>query len=184
MKKDFTDCNARIYEEESGDLLTTAKILEYNMEELYAVVEDSASLAEVKRCEVLILAAPLPHVYKATVHRHDAGKKIIRLFKGKETEQRGESRYRVDMVGKVKSLLSGGKEHPMHEPMDIQIINISANGMRIRCKTNSFVNGNKFHVEIKIGTEDKILLAEVVNHADILSSDYSYYGCRLSSVDS
>ena len=70
----------------------------------------------------------------------------------------------------------------MHTQIEVQMINISKGGTRFRSKPNSFVVGNRFHIQIQNSEAGAQLLAEVVN-ASSSSSEHSDYGCRFIDAD-
>ena len=180
MSKDFIKCNVLIYDEE-GNLLVNVKIWEHNKKENYIVVQDWPELAGVERCKLLILTAPAPYAYIGVIHKHGFDR-LINLYDEKETENRGESRYKVNLLGTVESLVYDGKIYPLHTMLTVQVINISKNGMRILAKDNTLNVDDRFQINIKIGENDKLLTGKVVNCRNT-PPDSSEYGCRLVSKD-
>ena len=185
MKKDFRACNALIYSEDS-DLIANVKVLDYDSFENSIMVKNMPALDSIKRCELIILTAPTPYMYKGTIHKTainqaEAGKRI-RLFNENVTENRKEFRYKINSSTGIDELIYDGKAYRLLTQLEIQLIDISKSGVRFRSKTNAFVNGNRFQVRIKTDQGSTSLLTEVVNTFDT-PLDYSEYGCRFVDKD-
>jgi len=177
---DFTKCNALIYDEEDN-LLVNAKIWEHNINEHYIVVQGWPELDGVQQCKLLVLTAPAPFSYKGTIRRHKMDK-LITLYEEHMEENREEIRYKTDLPGNIEGLVYDGKIFSLHTMLDVRILNISKSGLRVRAKYNALNVDDRFSIRIKIETNDKLLIAKVVNCGDN-PPDQSEYGCRLVSKD-
>jgi hypothetical protein len=179
MRKDFLSCNAFIYSEK-GEFLTKINIREYDRNERYIVVPDTPALYDVKRCEVLIIAAPAPYAYKGTIHTHNL-EKVIKLYREEKKDNRSELRFKIDLTASIGSLIYARRTYPMHTPIEVELINISKGGIRFRSDPNSFYHGNVFNVYLKTGGKFKLLTAEVVNVREPAADfpfDHAEFGCR------
>jgi len=178
--KDFTNCNVLIYDEEDN-LLVNAQIWEHDTKERSIVIQDWPELANVKRCKLLVLTAPMPYSYLGTIHK-DAFRKLIRLYEENMEENRKEIRYKIDLQGSIESLIYDGKSYPLHTELQVQIVNISKSGMRIYAKDGTLNIGDTFQINISISGNDKLLVGKVVNDRH-MPPDHSEYGCKLINLD-
>jgi len=185
MKRDFIACNALIYNEDR-DLIANAKVLDYDSYENSIMIKNIPALDNINRCEVVILTAPTPYVYKGTIYKTAINKaesgKRINLYNENRTDNRKEVRYKINSSAAIDELIYDDKAYHMHTRIEVQLINISKGGARFRSKPNAFVIGNRFHIQIQNGEMSTQLLAEVVN-AYSASSEYFEYGCRFIDVD-
>ena len=177
MRREFENCNVLIYNDK-GDLLANVKILDYDWREKSIVVKNIPILANVRHCDLLILSSPAPFSYKGTMYQNYDGNKAIKIYQEKEQENRKEMRYKVNLPASIRNFIYDGKDYPLSTPLDVEIVNISKSGMRFRSKPNAFEKGNKFHISMKLGDNEKTLTAEIVNHLNI-SADLTEFGCRL-----
>jgi len=185
MKTDFVACNALIYNEDR-DLIANVKILEHDRYENSILIKSLPVLNSLKRCELMILTAPAPYIYKGTIHKTSINQaetgKRIRLFNENITENRSELRYKINSSTSIDELIFDGRAYRMHTQMGIQLMNISRSGVRFRAKPNAFTFGNRFQIRINTGGGDTVLLAEVVNTMNA-PLDHSEYGCRFLGKD-
>jgi len=184
-KKDFTSCNALIYDED-GQLLATVKILAYDRDENSIEIESEPILDMVKKCDLIILTDPLPYAYKGTIHKPIPSKadssKLIRLYQENRKENRSEARYKINLSTSADSLIFTGEAYHLHTPLDVQVIDISKSGLRLRSKLNAFADGNSFHIQLTVGGSDTRMLVEVINSTDF-APYYSEYGCLFVGKD-
>ncbi|MDR0325189.1 MAG: PilZ domain-containing protein [Oscillospiraceae bacterium] len=174
MRKEYKGCAALIYDEEANQL-AELKILDYDANENSVEVEDLPSLAVGASCEVLILTAPTPHVYKGRIHKRGGLNKVITLYRGAEAESRHEIRFKIDMPASIESLVCDGKPFPLHSPVEIRLVNISKDGMRIRVKQRTLSDGDMIRVRLKAAGGGKLLTAIAIYHRDV--EEYAEYGC-------
>jgi hypothetical protein len=183
MRKDFLTCSAFIYSEK-GEFLTKINIREYDRSERYIVIPDTPVLDDVKRCEVLIIASPAPYAYKGTIHTHNY-EKIIKLYRETKKDNRIETRFNIEMTATVGSLIYSRRTYPMHTPIEVELVNISKNGVRFRSEPNDFYSGNVFNIYLKTGRKFKLLTAEVVNVTEPsvdFPFDFAEFGCRFVNI--
>jgi hypothetical protein len=178
--KDFTKCNVLIYDYEQN-LITNAKIWEHNQIENYIVIQDWPELAGLEECKLLVLTSPTPFSYVG-MPRKRGTEWFIKLFEEQVEENRREIRYRTDLPGSIECLIYGGKVHPLHTVLEVRVVNISKSGIRILAKENTLSAGVGFHIQLKIGENNKTLAGTVVNLRNTPQS-LSEYGCRLMEKD-
>jgi len=186
VRKDFVSCRTLIYDED-GEFLANAKILVYDSNENTIKVQNLPALDGRKKCELVILTAPKPFSYKGTIHKTSINKsdsgKLIRLYRGQETENRHEPRYSTNILTRIEALIFDNTIYKLHTALAVQMINISKGGMRLRSKYNALAIGNRFPIKVKIGDSDTLLMAEVTNITDS-ETDYSEFGCHFVDKDS
>ena len=178
--KDFTNCNVLIYDEEDNLLINT-QIWEHDVVERSIVIQDYPELANIKRCKLLVLTAPMPYSYLGTIHKHSF-QKLIRLYEENMEENRKEIRYKIDLQGNIENLVYDKKSYALLTALEVQVVNISKSGMRIYAKDNTLNVGATFQININIGGNDKLLTGKVAN-SRFMPPDHSEYGCRLINID-
>jgi len=186
VRKDFVNCRTLIYDED-GELLANVKILAYDSNENTIKVQNLPALDDKKICELLILTAPKPYLYKGTIHKTSINKsdsgRLIRLYREQEAENRKEPRFSTNILTKIDALIFNNTVYKLHTALTVQLINISKGGMRLRSKYNALAIGNRFPINVKIGDSDTMLTAEVINITDS-ETDYSEFGCHFVDKDS
>jgi len=186
VRKDFVNCRTLIYDEDRA-LLANVKILDYDSNENTIKVQNLPTLDSRKKCELVILTAPKPFSYKGTIHKTSINKsdsgKLIRLYQGREEENRREPRYSTNILTRIEALIFDGIIYKLHTALAVQLINISKGGMRLRSKYNALAIGNRFPIIVKIGDSETMLTAEVTNITDS-ETDYSEFGCHFVDIDS
>jgi hypothetical protein len=144
-------------------------------------VQDWPELAKVSRCKLLILTSTTPYSYIGVASKRGIDREI-RLFEEKEAENREEVRFKTNLSSNIESLVYDDKRHPLHTPVEVKIVNISKNGIRISAKDNTLINDARFQIKIKIGENDKLLTGRVMNVKNV-PPDECEYGCRLVGKD-
>jgi len=186
VRKDFVNCRTLIYDEVDGEFLANAKILVYDSNENSIKVQNLPALDGKKKCELVILTAPKPYSYKGTIHKTSINKsdsgRLIRLYRGQETENRREPRYSTNILTRIEALIFDSAVYKLHTALAVQMINISKGGLRLRSKYNALAIGNRFPINVKIGDSETMLTAEVTNITDS-ETDYSEFGCHFVDKD-
>ena len=173
---DYTNCPVFLYCE-NGENLCRTTITEYDKDsKLIQLAEYPDDLDIGDSCRLLIMTEPSPREYRGRV-RTDYSGKAIALFSGREKEDRGATRYKVNIVARIEYMIREGKAHALQEPIEIQLINISTTGMRFFAPLKVLQNGDRFQTRVSISNEAKLLIAEIVNHREN-ESDFAEYGCR------
>jgi hypothetical protein len=174
----FNDCSALIYDQK-GNKLASVKILEHYKDDNSIDVPDLPELVIGSVCEVLVLTAPTPVVYKGRIHKL-AECKNIKLFKGVSSCKRRETRYLTDLPAQIEGLFYDGKLYPLHSALEARVINISKSGVRLLAKFNALNIGCRFSMRVKIGNDTKLLTADVVFRRDT-PPESTVFGCHLAA---
>ena len=181
-RKNFTFCRADISDQD-GKFLANVKIWEHDAKEEFIEVQSSPALTIGILCNVVIRTVPKPFTYKGRIHEIH-GRTIIKIINEEGAESRQSLRYRVKMVASVEGLVCDEKIYPLHTDIEVDVINISKNGMRIRAAKNTFRNGDKILIRMDNNWpgENPLLVMEIVNNEE-MTADYTTYGCRFILKD-
>lgn len=173
---DYKGCSILIYDSDGNHLGNTV-VTDYDKATLRIEVQTvPPALTSGAGCRLLILMPPTPFEYQGRVVKEGA-KITIAMYKGKEKENRGSMRYKVDLKALIENLVCDGHAYPLHTPLEVAIINISKSGVRFRTPFYAMTDGDRFQMRIKISDNEKLLIADVTNHID-RGTDSSEYGCR------
>jgi hypothetical protein len=176
LKSDYTGCIILVYDV-ADCLIGSTTAANYDKKALRMELRETPpDLSVGNVCRLLILSSPSPCEYQGRVI--SAGeKKAIAMFQGKEKEDRGAVRYNVNHSALIEYLISDGRAHPLHTPLEVELVNISKSGVRIRAPVNAMSDGDRFQMRLKISSKDKLLITEALYHMD-KCSEVSEYGCR------
>ena len=176
LSGDYNGCSVFIYDE-AGELLVKTTVTYHNKREMSIEVKEAPPLRVGESCRVFIMASPAPCDYQGRINRRGM-KKSIALHHGKECESRESIRYKIRIPAQIENLICDYKAYRLHTPLDVETINISKSGVRIRAPFNALSDGDRFQLRMKIVGSEKVMIAEVTNHMDLGASG-SEYGCRL-----
>ena len=172
---DYTGCSVLIYDID-GYYLGNTVVTDYDKATLRIEVQALPPvLTSGAGCRLLILMAPTPYEYQGRIVK-EGTKTSIAMYKGKEKENRGATRYKVELKAIIEHLVCDGQAYPLHTPLEVVIINISKSGVRFRTPFFAMTDGDRFQMRIKISNNEKLLIADVTNHID-KGSEASEYGC-------
>lgn len=176
LSGDYTGCTVMIYDTE-GNYLDSTAIREYYKETLRIEVQKiPADLTVGAGCRVLILSAPSPCEYQGRIVK-EIGANTIALYQGQEKESRSDVRYNVCLPALIEFLVCDGRAYPLFTPIEVEIKNISKSGVRFKAQVNSLLDGDRFQMRMKISSNEKLLIADVVHHDDN-EDESSEYGCK------
>jgi len=165
-----------IYDAEGNHLINTS-VTSHDKKSLHITLQEYPPRFEPGDiCRLLILTSPSPCEYMGRVTRLNL-KPVVALYHGSEKENRGSTRYEVNLAAMIENLVYERKAYRLHTPLKVWLINVSKSGMRFRAPTYSLMDGDMFQLRIKIGDGDKLLIAEAVDHID-KDDGTSEYGCK------
>jgi hypothetical protein len=176
QKGDYTDCSILIYDKDGNHLNNTVVTSHDKVSLRVEVEEPPPSLGNGDGCRLLILTSPSPREYQGRVVR-EGHRLSIAMFQGRENEKRGAVRYNVNFSALIENLICDGRAHPLHTPLEVELINISKSGVRFRAPYYSLTEGDRFQIRMKIGDGEKLLIVDVVNYKD-REDKTSEYGCK------
>ena len=174
---DYTGCSILIYTEE-GEHLCSTSIKSYDRQMLRIEVQNHlTSLNAGDNCKLLILSSPTPCEYRGRLIK-EGTKKFILMHDGQTREMRRVERYEINIPAQILDLVCDGLYYTLHTPIEVELMNISKAGVRFSAPYFSLMAGDIFRMSMKIGNNNKLLIAEVTNNLDKGTSK-SEYGCRL-----
>ena len=178
LRHDYTGFTVLIYSPD-GKYLCESKVSEHDKKSQWIELRSGLpmSLKKDDVCPLLIMTSPSPCEYRGRVVR-DGWKYVFALFKGKVKENRRMERYKINYPVNIEDLIIDGVKFPLFETLTVNIINISQSGVRFSAPFNSLLAGDKFSFRMKIGGDESLYIAVVVNSID-KDSDISEYGCKL-----
>ena len=177
LSGDYTGCTVLFYDT-SGYQLGSSIITQYDKRSLRVIVRDVPHTLDAgSECRLFILSSPVPCDYQGRILKEGA-RKVVAMYLGKEHENRGAERYKVNYPALVENLICDGRAYPLHAPLAIKLINISKSGIRFNAPGYSLTDGDRIQIRVKLNENDKLWIVEVVNHTDRDAKE-SDYGCRL-----
>ena len=176
---DYTGFPAFIHNNEGESISRTMITSHEKVDKHISLKEFPSELDIGDTCKILILSEPIPREYLGRV-KNEYGVKIIALFQGQDMEKRGATRYKVNFSAFIENLIYSSKTYKLHQPVEIQLVNISTGGMRFKAPPNTISPGDKFQTRIFIKLDVKVLIAQVVNSIQKDNNDVEY-GCRFLS---
>lgn len=176
LGSNYTDCAVLIYDEAGNHLGDTTVANHDRIGVRVEVQELPAALHVGSICKLLILSSPAPCEYEGRIVSEGA-RRYIAMYHGKEKENRTTTRYKVSTPAIIENLVYNGRAYPLHTPIPVSLVDISKSGVRFQAPYHSFSDGDRFQMRMKISSNEKYLIADVVHHADneALSSEY---GCN------
>jgi len=176
LSGDYTDCPILIYDMNNNQLGSTV-VTNHDKKALRIEVRQvPESLNSGDGCRLLILTTPAPCEYQGRIVREGAGK-VIALHHGREKESRSDTRYKVSFPALIENLVCDDKAYILHTPLEVELVNVSKSGMRLRAPFYSLLNKDVFQIRMKISGQEKLLIAKVTNYMD-KNTKTSEYGCR------
>jgi len=176
LGSNHTDSAILIYDE-VGNQLGSTTVVSHDRTNMRIEVQDIPHELRINSvCRLLVMTSPAPCEYQGRI-TGEGSKKIIALFHGREKENRQATRYKVNTTATIENLVYNGKAYPMHTPMTVELINISKSGVRMRAPFYALSDGDRFQMRMKISDSEKLLIADVIYHAD-KDNKASEYGCH------
>jgi len=174
---DFTDCSIYIYDANDNRQLCFTVVTHHDTANMRLQIQEMPpELATGSVCRLLIISSRAPYEYQGRVVG-DGANRALAIFQGQEMENRRAERHIINTTAVIEKLIYDGKPYPLHTPLEVELINISKSGVRLRTPFYSLTNGDSFQMRFTIGDQEKQLVAAVTNHID-KDSQTSEYGCR------
>jgi hypothetical protein len=164
-------------------LLVKTKIAEHDRKEMQVELSERPRLKHGDKCKVLVLSFPVPQEYMGTALVSRLGPVTILLYRGRDKESRGSTRYKVDVSVGVENLIRGGQSQNREAPHVVKLINISSGGARFLAPSEAFSIGDKLEILLRIGSKDERVWLEVVNALSV-SRENAEFGCKMISAGS
>lgn len=168
---------------ENDQVIADTRILRYDSLS-NSVMISAASLLEKKFYNISAFIFAESGLYEShgTVRGTVTGNEIeVFLGKSREKEDRAKTRYPISVEGNVKGIYIDDKEISLHRGIQIETINMSANGILIKADAGCFNTGEMFTLILEIGKDTLELHCEVVrtkSSGELLEE----YGCRINEI--
>ena len=103
------------------------------------------------------------------------------LMKRKYKEHRGKTRYSLALEGNIDGIIIEGRRIKLRKAINIQIINMSVNGILLKADFGCFVIGDCFSLNLKMEDSEIQLNCEIVRiqNSSKLTEEY---GCRITGI--
>lgn len=180
LNDNYSGCTVLIYDE-NGDYHSTTQVAEHDKSRMLLTPERMPDIHEGVEIRLFILSHPMPCEYKGRIVRIGSRREIA-LFSGMETEHRQAVRHKVDMTAQIEGITKNGVVVQQGTPIDVHILNISLTGLRMQAAPNNLEQDSEFHLRLRIGDNDQIITAQVLNIRQA-EDGHEEYGCRIISVD-
>ena len=176
---DFKNCRAVMRDSDTGKTIADTKILEYDKRD--NIIGVSAGCFEsrgIKHVSVLIVVDGSLYEYLGYI-RNSVGANLIgiALYEGKEREDRACKRYEIKARGMVENVLVLNKPVKLHKGIDVEVCNISANGVLIKSFQDSFYIGSEFQLLLEMDNNKIMFNCEVVR-VEKEEAGFMNYGCK------
>lgn len=128
---------------------------------------------------VLIFTKKAIHEYSARISNSvmDSMASELRMFHGKELENRTAKRYRISNKVTVHSMKFGTKVIPLLNNMEAFTVNMSATGALLTAPQNSFAVGNVLKIQMELGDGDMEIAGEIVRETTP-ENGVAEFGCK------
>lgn len=169
----------------NGEKTCCATIKSHNKDEKTITI--NGSFPNIHKDDVvtlIIMANSGIHEYSGKMRKSitDSSYSKIGLFGGKaKKDGRVSKRYTINKRATVDRLVINKQPFAFLHPLEVKVVNLSASGVLIETKPNSFNLDAIFELVIDIGKEPTRLLGQVVRvkNTDTNSAEY---GCRFIKI--
>ena len=175
LRTDYTGCTVLLYDNE-GERIDTDTVAKFSWktQEMHLLKGVPKCLSVGDSCRLLILINPMPHEYQGKVVK-DGMNLFYAVFKGSEKESRKAARYTLNSPAFIETYVCDDTAHKLFSSIEINLVNISKSGVRFRAPFYTLLVDDIFQMLMKIGDNDKLLTAQVINYID--KDGVSEYGC-------
>lgn len=180
IPNDFAGYKAIIYDDAHEKTIAEATIVSFDREQYSAVVRTSKPMGEAtrERLSILILCEDSVFECKGNVRKQTGGRQLeIALFQGRIKNDRAAVRYTLSAPATVENLMIGGRLIPLHTPVEVDVINLSAAGMLIGAQVPLLNIGTAFQLKLSVADRETVIHAQVVR-INVIQADHIEYGCR------
>ncbi|MEG0963455.1 MAG: PilZ domain-containing protein [Lachnospiraceae bacterium] len=182
-EKKLKDCRIIVRDMSTGKTIADTIIEEYDWRK--NIVAISAMSLKNKECEkisALIIGNEGLYEFLGNIRRINLVDEVeIALYKGKEKEGRKCRRYEYTAHGIVENVKILNNNIKLHKPIDVDMVNMSANGILIRTFTGSFSRNDEIQINLKLNEKDIILKCEImrIQNTTLWTEEY---GCRTQAI--
>lgn len=183
LEKDLRGRRIIIKSLDNQKMIADTRISNYDAEN--SIVRVSAADIPNRKCEqisALIFGNESLYEYIGSIRKTVIANEIeILLGKSREKEDRSQSRYNISMIAAIPSMIITGWNVTLRQPIEVETINISSNGILFRADAGSFYIGSEFMLSLEIEGRAMSLKCEVIRiqNSTIRTEEY---GCKVSSA--
>lgn len=182
---DFTNYIGKkviIYDETNKKTIGRSVILEYDRAIQQIVVDSQGLEADGhEHVSVLVFGDKGLYEYKGTIRKATIhGKLGIALYKGKPKEDRAYTRYSLHASAIIEHLVIGSKLVSLRKTLEMEVINLSVNGILLRGNANLLNIGTSFELKLQIDGSSQALLNTTVVRIKRLDPETTEYGCKFN----
>ena len=168
---------------EDGKIIADTKIIRYNSR-VNSVLISAASLKDKKfyNISAYIFAEDCLYEFFGTIKGVLVDNEIeVFLGKSKEKEDRAKTRYPVAMEGSICGIIIEDRTVRLRKAMQIETINMSANGILMKADSGCFHIGDCFLIKLKVEKSEIELSCRIVRiqNESMLTEEY---GCQINEI--
>lgn len=181
----FKNCRIIIKDALQDVVIADTRITSYDWEK--NKVRVNAFMLENTECmDVVVLIFGEDSLYEYLGQLESAkviDEKAIRLFNGKEKEDRACSRYDLYTHGEIEQIEIMKHKINLHKPIEIKALNISASGILLQSMSESFKEEDEIMANVVLDNRRFKMKCQIVRiqNSGLWTEEY---GCRILSMHS
>lgn len=177
---DYTGCTAFIHDEKTGDRRAETIVRNHDRAE-HIITVDARPFGSWDPSQVIVLVLSGGEIteYRGTMRKQKATdfRREIAIFKGQTKEARRTTRYTVVINARIENAIISGNVMRMPNPLDVQVENISTDGVLLHSAVSFFHVGSSFQLALDIGGQKTLLNTTVVRLKALVGGGVEY-GCK------
>lgn len=168
---------------EDGQIIADTKIIRFDsLTNSVHISADSLSDRKYYSISAIIFAEECLYEFCGTIRGALVDNEIeVLLGKSTEKEDRAKTRYPVSLMGSIDGIIIEGRTIRLRKAMNMQTINMSANGILMKADSGCFRIGDGFSLNLKVEEGEIKLSCEIVRiqNSSMLTEEY---GCRIREI--
>ncbi|MDE6844869.1 MAG: PilZ domain-containing protein [Lachnospiraceae bacterium] len=168
---------------EDGKIIADTKIIRFDsLTNSAAISADSLVEKKYYNISAYVFAEECLYEFFGTIKGAMVDNEIeVFLGKSKTKEDRAKTRYPVALEGRIDGVVIDGRLIRLRKAMNIQTINMSANGVLMKADAGCFNVGESFSLLLRTEERDIGVICEIVRiqNGCMLTEEY---GCRITEI--
>ena len=168
---------------EDSKIIADTKIIRFDsLSNSVHISADSLADRKYYNISAIVFAKECLYEFFGTIRGALVGNEIeVFLGKSKEKEDRARTRYPVALEGNINGIIIEDRLIKLRKSMNIQTINMSANGILVQADAGCFQIGNSFSLNLKVEEGEIELSCQIVRvqNSGMLTEEY---GCRIKEI--
>lgn len=168
---------------EDGKIIADTKIIRFDsLTNSAAISADSLVEKKYYNISAYVFAEECLYEFFGTIKGAMVDNEIeVFLGKSKAKEDRAKTRYPVALEGRIDGVVIDGRLIRLRKAMNIQTINMSANGVLMKADAGCFNVGESFSLLLRTEERDIGVICEIVRiqNCCMLTEEY---GCRITEI--